>query len=77
MMATAIASPMARPSPSMIAPITPPRPNGRTTRRITVARLAPSARAASRSATGVKREDLTRDRGDDRHDHQPEDRSRR
>ncbi len=51
---TAMASPRARPRPSMTAPTRPPLPKGRTTSRMTRARLAPSARAASRSGRGVR-----------------------
>ena len=43
----------ARPRPSMTAPIIPPRPKGRTTVRIICHRLAPRARAASRSPAGA------------------------
>ena len=37
----------------MIAPMSPPRPNGRTTDRITPARVDPSANAPSLSPSGV------------------------
>src|SRR5690606_11221809 len=47
MMATAIVSPSARPSPSIVPPITPGAPKGRTAVRIISHRVAPSARAAS------------------------------
>ena len=50
---TAIVSPIARPRPSMIAPMTPVRPYGRTARRIISQRVAPSASAASRCADGT------------------------
>ena len=54
MIETAIVSSRARPSPSMMAPIMPPRPKGSTTVRIICQRLAPSARAASRSPAGAR-----------------------
>ncbi len=50
---TAIVSPSARPRPSMVAPITPARPNGSTTVRIIPQRVEPSAYAPSRSPTGA------------------------
>lgn len=52
-MATAMVSPSARPRPSMTPPITPPRPNGSTTARITPQRVAPSASAPSFSPIGA------------------------
>ena len=51
---TAIVSSRARPSPSMTAPMIPPRPKGMTTGRIICHRLAPRARAASRSPAGAR-----------------------
>src|SRR5215467_7513614 len=53
MRTTAIVSPRARPSASIVPPMMPPRPNGSTTVRIMPQRVAPSASAASRSATGA------------------------
>ena len=53
MMDTAMVSSRARPRPSMTAPIIPPRPKGSTTVRIICQRLAPRARAASRSPAGA------------------------
>ena len=46
-------SPRARPRPSMVPPMMPPRPKGSTTERIMPQRVAPSARAASRSPGGA------------------------
>ena len=51
--ATVIVSPMARPKPSMTAPMTPPRAYGMTTVRIMPQRVHPSAYAASRSPIGA------------------------
>ena len=53
--ATAIVSPSARPSPSMLAPMTPGRLKGRTAVRIISQRVAPSASAASWWARGTCR----------------------
>ena len=50
---TAMVSPSARPRPSMVPPMMPPRPNGRTTEVIIPQRVAPSASAASFSPGGV------------------------
>src|ERR1700722_3735209 len=50
---TAIASPRARPTPSMQAPTAPPRPKGSTTVRTMPHLVDPSAYAASRSACGA------------------------
>ena len=55
MIATAIVSPNARPRPSMVAPITPGFPKGRTAVRIISHLVAPSARAASSYSRGVCR----------------------
>ena len=52
---TAIASPSARPSPSMIAATTPPRVYGRTTPRTISQRVAPRANAPSSSSRGTAR----------------------
>ena len=46
-------SPSARPRPSIVPPMMPPRPNGSTTARTIPQRVAPSARAASFSPGGV------------------------
>ena len=54
-MATAIASPMARPTASVTAAPIPGRAVGSTTLRTTCQRVAPSAIAASRSSTGTPR----------------------
>ena len=53
--ATATVSPMARPRPSMTAPVTPPLECGSTTPRIISQRVAPSASAASWCRRGVCR----------------------
>ena len=53
MSSTAIVSPSARPRPSIVPPMMPPRPNGSTTVRIMPHRVAPSASAASRSPSGA------------------------
>ena len=51
--ATAMVSPMARPRPSITAPTRPPLEWGSTAPRIISQRVAPRARAASRSPGGV------------------------
>ena len=50
---TAMVSPSARPRPSIVPPMMPPRPKGRTTAVIIPQRVAPSASAASFSPCGV------------------------
>ena len=73
MIATAIVSPSARPSPSIEPLISADLPNGRTVIRIISQRVAPSAVAPSWSFFGRLREDLAGDGRDDRQDHQRED----
>ena len=51
---TAIASPRARPMPSMTAPTMPPLAKGITTLPMTLALVAPRASAPSRSPDGVR-----------------------
>ena len=46
-------SPSARPRPSIVPPMMPPRPKGSTTERTIPQRVAPSASAASFSPAGV------------------------
>ena len=53
MSSTATVSPSARPSPSIVPPMIPRRPKGRTTLRITPQRDPPRARAPSRSPSGA------------------------
>ena len=53
MRTTAIVSPSARPRPSMVPPMMPPRPKGSTTEVIIPHLVAPSASAASFSPCGV------------------------
>ena len=50
---TAIVSPIARPRPSIAAPVMPAREYGRTAMRIISQRVAPSASAASLCSTGT------------------------
>ena len=50
---TAMVSPKARPRLSMVPPMMPPLPNGRTTSRIMPHLVEPSANAASFSPGGV------------------------
>ena len=53
--ATAIASPMARPKPRIIAAATPPRVYGKTTPRTISQRVVPRPRAPSFSSDGTLR----------------------
>jgi hypothetical protein len=50
-------SPSARPRPSIVPPIIPPRPKGSTTARIMPHRVAPRAKAPSRSPIGAREND--------------------
>ena len=62
-------SPSARPRPSIVPPMMPPRPNGRTTVRIMPQRVAPSASAASFSPGRRLREHLAHHRARHRQHH--------
>ena len=77
MIATAIVSPSARPSPSIEPPMMPPRPNGRTTARIIPQRRRAERERALLLARRRLREHLAHDRRADRDDHQRERRRRR
>ena len=75
---TAIASPSARPRPSVIAATTPPFTYGTTTPRTISQRVAPSPSEASFTSRGHAHEELAADRRGDRddHDRQHDDRRR-
>ena len=74
--ATAIVSPIARPSPSITAPTRPLRTRGNTATRSISHRVAPIASAAFLSSCGDGEQRLAAERRDDRRDHDREDQAR-